>query len=105
MDMSTAANPDVILSNLEWQAVAVALNDASRCGCGQTGKPGIARRVMRALTGIEAPRPLADPRLEAVRTFVCETNRHRRIAADHVPALRRHGFNERQVDALALLSA
>jgi hypothetical protein len=103
--MVSATNTDLTLSPLEWQAVAVALSDASKCGCGSSGKPGIARRIIRALTGNEGPRPLADPKLEAVRSFVCETNRYRRIAKDHVPALRDHGFNDRQVDALALLSA
>jgi hypothetical protein len=36
---------------------------------------------------------------------VCETNRQRRVAERHVPALLGYGFNPAQVDALALLSA
>ncbi|MFD1952119.1 hypothetical protein ACFSGX_15200 [Sphingomonas arantia] len=103
MRNGTDTGPD--LTRLEWQAVSVALNDASRCGCGTAGKPGVARRLYRALTGIEGPRPLADPRLEAVRSFVGATSRRRRIAEDHVPALHDLGFNDRQVDALARLSA
>ena len=103
--MGNVATTEPTLSSLEWQAVSVALSDASRCGCGATGKAGVAGRLFRALTGNKGPRPLADPKLEAVRDFVCETNRHRRIASDYVPALRAFGFNDRQVDALALLSA
>jgi hypothetical protein len=103
--MSNAADMDPTLSQLEWQAVSAALSDASKCGCGGSGKPGPLRRLFGALTGNEEPGPLGDPRLEAVRSFVCETNRHRRIARHYVPALLGHGFNDRQVDALALLSA
>jgi hypothetical protein len=103
--MGIAANMAPTLSQPEWQAVSIALSDASRHGCTAAGRPGPLRRLYRAITGNEGPRPLADPRLEAVRTFVCETHRQRRAAERHVPALRAHGFNDRQVDALALLSA
>ena len=103
--MGGVKQKDPTLSQLEWQAVSGALAHASECGCGNPDNPRLASRLLRALTGSEGPRPLADPRLEAVRTFVCETNRHRRIAKHHVPALLDDGFNDRQVDALALLSA
>jgi len=94
------------LSRTDWQAVSVALNDAAQCGCGEvTGKPGAVGRLLGALTG-NAPRPpLADPRLEAIRRFVCATRRGRRPADAHVPGLIAQGFSRDQIDALALLSA
>lgn len=97
------------LSRIEWQAVSIGLQDATQCGCGDLPKPGSLRsglsRLTRMLTGIEGPRPFADPRLEAVRNFVCATQRHRRPADEFAPALLDQGFSRAQIDALALLSA
>ena len=103
--MGSVADMDPALSRLEWQAVSAALTEASVSGCRAIGTPGVARRLFRKLTGDDGRRPPGDPKIEAVRSFVCETNRQRRIAEHHVPALLDHGFNYRQVDALALLSA
>jgi hypothetical protein len=97
------------LSRIEWQAVSIGLQDAAKCGCGDLPKPGSLRRgisrLSRMLTGIEGPRPFADPRLEAVRNFVCATHRHRRRADEYAAALLEQGFNRAQIDAFALLSA
>lgn len=103
--MSSATKKDPTLNQLEWRAVSDAFAEASKCGCGKSDTPRLTNRLLRAVTGGRARRPLPDHRLEAVRSFVCETSRHRRIAKHHVPALLDHGFNDRQVDALALLSA
>ena len=103
--MGSLAATEPTLSTAEWHAVAVALSDASARGCGATDKPGAARRLLHALTGKAMARPLTDPKLRAVQRFLCETRRHRRIARNHLPALRQHGFNDRQLRALALLSA
>lgn len=96
------------LTRIEWQAVSIGLQDAAKCGCGGPAQPGSLRsrlsRLSHMLTGIEPPRPLADPRLEAVRNFVCATQRHRRPADEYAPALEQHGFNRAQIEALALLS-
>jgi len=103
--MGKAAHKDLTLSQHEWQAVSVALSDAARCGCAETDTVGPLRRLYRTLIGHVARRPLDDARLRAVRSFVCETNRRHPSAARYVPALLDNGFNARQVDALALLSA
>lgn len=103
--MGSVERKDPALSQSEWRAVADALADVFKCGCGNPYKPRLASRLLRVLTGREGALPVADPKIEAVRSFVCETNRHRRIAMHCVPALFDHGFNDRQVDALALLSA
>lgn len=94
------------LSRIEWQAVSIGLKDAAKCGCGGLPRPGsLGSRLSRMLTGIETPKPLADPRLEAVRNFVCATQRHRHRAEEYAPALLEQGFNRAQIEALALLSA
>ncbi len=95
------------LSRTEWLAVSIGIQDALRCGCGDPpdahSLTSRLKRVSRALTGIEAPRPLADPRLEALRRFVCATRRQGG-ANDYAPALLEHGFKPAQVEAIALLS-
>ncbi|MDB5683477.1 MAG: hypothetical protein JWM75_1175 [Sphingomonas bacterium] len=93
------------LSRSEWQAVSIAINDAARCGCAGDTKAGPVRRLYTALTGNAPPGPLADRRLEAIRSFVYETRRQRKPAERLVPDLVAHGFSRGQVDALALLSA
>ena len=92
------------LSPAEWKAVSIAINDATNRGCG-AGEPGPLARLITTLTGIERPRPLADPRLETLRRFVCDTRRSRGMADQFVPALMEQGFNQAQVRAIALLAA
>jgi hypothetical protein len=92
------------LSPLEWQAVSLALKDAETCGCGRTDEPGLLGRLVQRIFPPVPVLPLANPRLEAVRRFVCETERQRRPAVEFAPALKGQGFNDRQIRALALLS-
>jgi len=101
--MQTLAEPK--LSRSDWQAVSIALHDAGSSRCGASGKRGIVGRLFTAVTGEEPARPLADPRLEAIRSFVCATRRTRRPAERFVPDLEAQGFSRDQIDALALLSA
>ena len=60
------ATNDPILTAHEPAAVSVALQDAGRSGL---------RGIGRFVFGTRRPTPLADPRLEAVRRFVCDTRR------------------------------
>ncbi|SFR83789.1 hypothetical protein [Sphingomonas jatrophae] len=95
------------LSTSEWNAVAIALKDAQRCGCTAEAigeEAGPVRRLATFLTGRRRPNPLADPRLEAVRQFVCTSYRRRAPATEIAPALAEHGFNRAQIDALGLLA-
>jgi hypothetical protein len=103
MGSQTMALP--ALNRTEWQAVAIAMNDADVYSCGADAQPGALARLFRAVTGTPVPQPLADPRLESLRRFVCATRRSRRPAEQHIPALLDHGFNQAQVQALALLAA
>lgn len=96
------------LTHLEWSAVAVALQDAHRCGCAEASAPnkaGIVERLTLKLFGRRRPTGFADPRLETVRKFVCATSRRRGRADEYVPSLAQHGFSPSQIDALALLAA
>lgn len=93
------------LTDLEWSAVAVAFQDAARCGCATVnGRSSVMGRLVTALFGQRKPNGLADPRLEAVRRFVCSSRQHGQIANDVVAALAEHGFSPTQIAALALLS-
>lgn len=92
------------LNPIEWQVVAVALNDASNRIC-VSSRPNWLTSLRLALAGKRPFPPLADPRLEALRAFVDYTRRHRRVNERLARKLAAHGFNERQVKAIALLSA
>lgn len=98
----TATEPQ--LSQAEWRAVAIALKDAETLACTSVAAAGPIRRAFQWLTGTAPTTPLADPRLEAIRGFVCDTRRHRRIAQRYVQPLAAQGLNARQIDALALLT-
>jgi hypothetical protein len=103
MDRSAAP----VLSQTEWAAVSVAFQDAAACGCTAaraTEKPSLLGRVADTLFGARRPTPLADPRLEAIRQFVCTTRRQRQPATHLVPVLADHGFNPAQIEAIALLA-
>ena len=101
--MSARTTPD--LSRAEWRAVAIALNDAEHSACAVMRRPGRMSRLWTALTGNEPPRPLADPRLETLRGYVCAVRRQARRAEAYIPDLLSLGFNRAQLDAIALLSA
>jgi len=90
------------LSPAEWRAVSIAINDAARFACVEKREPGFFGRLYRALTGNTPPRPLADSRLEAIRSFVCAVRRHHRADPSILESL---GFNPRQVQALTMLVA
>jgi hypothetical protein len=95
------------LSTAEWQAVTVALRDAERFGCvpPQGVREGRMSRLFRALTGIEQPRPLADPRLDAVRRFVCASRRNVARARDVAAELMALGYSRDQIEALRMVAA
>ena len=92
------------LSPTEWRAVAIALDDAAREGADAPFWQGALRRFFLRLSGSIPANRLADPRLEVIRTFVHEVRRRRRIEPHLVDLLALRGFNQRQIEALALLS-
>lgn len=94
------------LTTAEWRAVAVALRDAERFACPHPAgeSEGRLSRLLRALTGIEAPRPLADPRLDTVRRFVCATRRNVARAGEIAGELIGLGYSQEQVEALRIFA-
>ncbi len=99
--MATFAPPS--LSQSEWHAVSIALNDATShraVAC----RPGLLGRLYQAITGNAPQRPLADPRLETLRRFVWASRRRPECAEKLAPELEAQGFSHAQVEALALLS-
>ena len=106
--MARTATDGLELSQTEWRAVTVALRDAEHFGTAvarQVGQPegGIAR-ALRWLTGIEAPRPLADPRLDALRRFVWAARRRSARVRDMVPELMDFGYSPTQIEAIRLVA-
>ncbi len=101
-----AARPN--LSALEWQVVAAAFSDASGRACGSPRKPSRLalgfRHLLEAVTGLKAAQPLADPRLERLRFFLCFTRDNGRPSRRIWEELLELGFSEAQVEALALLA-
>ncbi len=95
------------LSTAEWQAVTVALRDAERFACAapKGAQEGRFSRLFRTLTGIERPRPLADPRLDAVRRFVCASRRNVSRAKDVAVELTAFGYSRDQIEALRIVAA
>jgi hypothetical protein len=94
------------LTTAEWQAVTVALRDAERFACvAAPDRPeGRLARLYRALTGIERPRPLADPRLDAVRRFVCASRRNVARAREIAGELIALGYSRDQIEALRIVA-
>jgi hypothetical protein len=92
--------PQLSLTRDEWRAVAIALRDAGDRR--SYGRQGPLARLYGALTGNRPANRLADPRLEAIRSFVVQA---RRLGPSMAPisALRQIGLNRRQIEALALL--
>ncbi|HZU65175.1 MAG TPA: hypothetical protein VFF98_15920 [Novosphingobium sp.] len=66
-------------------AAFIGAQDAARCGCREPAAPreelGWSSRLLLWLLGDNRPRPLANPRLEAVRRFACATR------AGHKPGI------------------
>jgi len=94
------------LSPVEWHAIAIALRDADASTlCPSSKASSHWNRVVDFLLARRRPMPLADPRLEALRQFVCATRRRRDVADDMVPSMLEQGYSRSQIEAIALLSA
>lgn len=95
------------LTNAEWQAVKIALRDADRAvQVGSQDRPeGGLTRLFRLLTGIEKARPLADPRLDAVRRFVWASRRQVARAREIAAELRSFGYSSAQIEALRMVAS
>jgi len=95
------------LSGLEWKVVTLALREAKDAGCrAPEREPGLIGRALRMLargiTGARGPLPLADPRLETLRRFVCLLHGGHREAEKLARRLLDLGFTQSQVRAVAM---
>ena len=92
------------LSDLEWKVVSLAMRELGDAAPREPGRLGRRLRAFwSAVTGWEPKRPLADPRLELLRRYVC-TQAGRRDAAELAPRLLSHGFTQNQLSAVTLLA-
>lgn len=91
------------LSPLEWKVVSLAMREANEGGCGATARRGWFGRMVGGATGLRPKLPLADPRLEALRSYVCQV-RDRADASGLDQRLVELGFHPGQVSAVAMLA-
>lgn len=98
----------MMLSRLEWQVVSLAMREAGECGCHDVIAPSpigrAFRRTIALITGGPERKPLADPRLEALRRFVCLSRWGNRAAEEVAGRLIELGFSDRQVRAVQMLA-
>jgi len=90
------------LSPLEWKVVSLAMREA-----GEAGRAGDRRgwlsRLFGTAVGLRPKLPLADPRLETLRRFVCRV-RDRADVSEIKPRLIELGFHPGQISAVAMLA-
>jgi len=90
------------LSALEWKVVSLAMREAGERACG-AGRRGWLGRLFGAASGFRPKLPLADPRLETLRRFVC-TIRDRADGSELRHRLIEFGFHPGQISAVAMLA-
>lgn len=110
MDFTTAAAGDVrpiagsraldLFDRAEWSVISL----ASRDDRASLAPDSFWQRMRRRLFGIEAPRPLANERLEALRRFtVLAWLRRRQVDHQEITRLVTAGFSKFQADVLLSL--
>lgn len=103
-----AQQHEIDLTPLEWKVIALALREAGEHGCGGACQPSrfniILKRMVNFFIGWEGTRPLADPRLETLRRFVC-LSRARADVAELWNKLIDLGFSRGQIKAVSMLVA
>ncbi len=100
-----AQAPLLALSALEWQVIGLAIREAGRFGGGRIRAATRWRRFVGFVTGNDTLRPLADPRLETLRSFVCAARNGHRAAERFAGRLLEMGFTRDQVGAVRMLAA
>ena len=100
-----AEAPLAALSALEWKVVSLAMREAANRGGGRVRAPTRWRRLLGWFTGQDAVRPLADPRLEALRSFVCAARSGHRMVERLAGRLIEFGFDRDQISAVQALAA
>lgn len=98
-----AAGATPTLSALEWKVVTLAMREANEAGCGRMRRTGWFGRMLRGPSGVRPTLPLADPRLEALRGYVCRV-RSRADDDELREQLIEYGFHPSQLAAVATLA-
>ncbi|RYD89784.1 MAG: hypothetical protein EOP61_30890 [Sphingomonadales bacterium] len=99
-DTETSTPP---LSALEWKVVSLAMREAGEAGAGGTRRRGWFGRMIDGTTGLRPKLPLADPRLEMLRRFVCRLCA-RADVSELKPRLIELGFHPSQISAVAMIA-
>ncbi|NKJ42078.1 MULTISPECIES: hypothetical protein [unclassified Novosphingobium] len=97
------------LSRQDWLAAHVGAHDADSIGCRAPAVPSHEKtrlkRWMTRLFGDNAPMPLADPRLEAVRRFACATRAGKAPDGALIGELHQRGLDDAELAAIARFAA
>ncbi len=88
-----------LFSPLEWKVVALAIREAGE----MAPREGWLARLIGRATGLAPKLPLADPRLDTLRRFVCDLRR-RADVSDIAGRLRELGFSQSQISAVAQIA-
>lgn len=103
------ARQDIKLSRKEWAEVALALEEASdtsgRASRHAADRPSVLARLLPFLFGARTANHPVDDRRRRLRDYIAAATARKCPLDMWVPALEALGFNRRQIDALALLSA
>lgn len=95
------------LSAAEWSSVKATLSAVVGHGYGKPPSQGSVRRrvgrIVDALIGADSRLQELPAQFHAVRDFLSESSRTRRLAEDHIPTLSAQGYSRAQIEALALL--
>jgi hypothetical protein len=91
------------LSALEWKVVSLAMREAGEIGCVDGLSRSWIGRFVRRASGAAPKMPLADPRLETLRRFVCRV-RGRADVSDLSNRLTEFGYSQNQISAVAMLA-
>ena len=91
------------LSALEWKVVSLAIREAGEAVMSGSRRRGWFGRMIDGTTGRRPKLPLADPRLETLRRFVCRV-RDRADVSELKPRLIELGFHPNQISAVAMLA-
>ena len=90
------------LSPLEWKVVSLAMREAGEHGC-DARQRGWLGRLLGQAHGFRPRLPLADPRLETLRRFVCRLV-DRADTSELAPRLIELGFHPAQISAVTMLA-
>jgi len=91
------------LSALEWKVVSLAMREAGEAG-DEGARRGWFGRWIDSGAGLRPKLPLADPRLETLRRFVCRVRDHGADVPELEHRMLEQGFHPGQISALVMIA-